>query len=153
MGMVGDNGSEMTATDALGINGTGMGRFFAEMAAGVGGVLGHNGSDGVLDDGTSGVGMGMDSGGVVYSSRAEQVASSVVICVTSAVTMFAQCVLITAIWRTRSLHETYFYVLATYCVTDLITISLYSTHYTVQLVYGYPPFATLHWKVRRSGWG
>ena len=84
---------------------------------------------------------------VVYSNQAEQIASSLVICITSAITIFAQSVVITAICRTPSLHESYFGVLAAYLAMDMLTVMLYSTHFTVQFIYGYPPFPTLYWKI------
>ena len=84
---------------------------------------------------------------VVYSSKAEQVLSSCVIMLTTSVTVFAQSVIIAAIWRTESLHESYFYILAAYCAADMIMVSLAGSHYTVQFIYGYPPFPALYRKV------
>ena len=83
---------------------------------------------------------------VVYSSKAEQVLSSCVIMLTTSVTVFAQSVIIAAIWRTQSLHESYFYILAAYCAADMIMVSIAGSHYTVQFIYGYPPFPTFYHK-------
>ena len=84
---------------------------------------------------------------VVYSSKAEQVLSSCAMIFSTSVTVFAQSVIIAAIWRTESLHESYFYIMAAYCAADMIMVSLAGSHYTVQFIYGYPPFPAWYHKV------